>query len=192
MGNIEDDLKQAWEALKEKKKTPSVEEKKTEEKIEDSEDKKEMGEVETEKKEESLEENVQETVSHFSRNTQNAQSENFFANKPSETGDFQSAERKEKNERGERAIPSYISPPKPQEEKSYSPSTPSTDTLKIERNPFQGHRDFERNLRPVKPIITGEPMPPKDEEVLKVGQFERPYDSPLRSDTLEKKYKLLK
>jgi len=194
MGSIEDNLKRAWEALREKKKTVSVKEQKKDEKTDNSKEessKKAVEKEKTEKKGESLEETVKETASHMPAHS-SSPAENFFANKPSEGNNFQPMKNEEKKEKGDRTVLSYASTPKQQEEKGYSPSSPRADILKVEMNPFQEQRAFERSIRPVRQILPEGVMPVKNEEILKVQDFDRPYDSPLKSNPLEKKYKLLK
>ena len=58
------------------------------------------------------------------------------------------------------------------------------------RSPAEEQRIFERNLRPVRPIIFNESVK-REQDVLSVGEFDQHYD-PQKSQPLEKKYKLLK
>jgi len=207
MESIEDDLKKAWKAIEEKKRAPSLEERKKGEKAKEIEEKplkfKEEGEKGGEKAE-SLEETVQEPQKTSQSWQESTPPENFFGNKPlgrKETeanaqramggGTGANVERAGRIG-GERAVPSYLNPR--HDKVKYSPSKPDERMLKVE-NPFQERRDLGRNA--IRPVTIKNQGFMENKGALKthgsIIRDDKPYEPFEKSASpMGKKYKLLR
>jgi len=221
MGSIEDNLKKALEAMTEKRKTPSEKpsvknessgdkiknfreklskKEKKEEKSEKEQEKIEKTEEKADKKEESLEEIAQGTVQQMPSAASPAP-ENFFANQQSERNEVQQTRTTQNVESEERMLRPYVPTPRKEEEKSYSSRTPEIqrterpilrDQRIFERSPIREQRLFERNPNAIRPMTQERrDFVPNNENFMKSEESERPYEVS-RSNSLEKKYKLLK